>query len=500
MQKALTIEEKDARIAELEAKVASLESELYYLRKKVFGKMSEKNLPSDPMQEPTLFDNEMTISEALAIDVQKAKDEEIITRTITVKAGKDNRKALDTTKLPVEEEHLYPENITEEYVEIAPEVTDTLAIQPAKMYIKRIVRHKFVLKSSLQIKEPEKQTFKIAPLPLAPIHKCMASSSILADIIIEKFFYHMPFYRVIQKYKELGVSISSSTMGDWYAAACEKLKILYDKLKDDVFNSDYIQVDESTLPVIDNEKHRAVKGYMWVVRNANTGDAIYHYDFGSRSTETALKLLKDFNGAIQTDGYQAYDRFEGMKGKKMLGCWAHTRRKFFDALSENKKLAEEGIAFIGKLYQIENETRELSDEERAVRRQRESYQIILDFEVWLQDTSTKVIKNGRMFKAIQYAYGLLPRLSRYVQNGKYNIDNNLIENVIRPLAIGRKNYLFCGNADAAIRAGIIYSLITSCKAAEVEPRIWLEDVLGKLPLYESSGKDVSELLPRNWNK
>ena len=181
MQKALTIEEKDARIAELEAKVASLESELYYLRKKVFGKMSEKNLPSDPMQEPTLFDNEMTISEALAIDVQKAKDEEIITRTITVKAGKDNRKALDTTKLPVEEEHLYPENITEEYVEIAPEVTDTLAIQPAKMYIKRIVRHKFVLKSSLQIKEPEKQTFKIAPLPLAPIHKCMASSSILAD-------------------------------------------------------------------------------------------------------------------------------------------------------------------------------------------------------------------------------------------------------------------------------------------------------------------------------
>ena len=174
----------------------------------------------------------------------------------------------------------------------------------------------------------------------------MASSSLLADIIIEKFHYHLPFYRVIQKYKELGVTISSSTIGDWYAAVCEKLKILYDRLKEDVLNSDYIQVDESTLPVIDNEKHRAVKGYMWVVRDCNTSNVIFHYDMGSRSTSTALKLLKDYKGAIQTDGYQAYERFEGMRDKKMLCCWAHTRRKFYDALQENKKMATEGIEYI----------------------------------------------------------------------------------------------------------------------------------------------------------
>lgn len=119
----------------------------------------------------------------------------------------------------------------------------------------------------------------------------------------------------------------------------------------------YIQVDENTLPVIDNEKHRAVKGYMWVISNANTGDVIFHYDQGSRSTETALKLLKDYKGAIQTDGCRAYDSFEGMKGKTMLGCWAHARRKFFDALNENNHLATEGIEYIAKLYNLESESK-----------------------------------------------------------------------------------------------------------------------------------------------
>lgn len=506
MRDTQSISGKDARIAELEAelekrdsKIATLESQLDWLRKKVFGKMSEKRLPENPMVEPTLFDDVLSESESAAIDVQKAKDEEVVTRTIVVRTNRENRKAIDTSKLHVEEEHIYPKGINEEeYTELEPEVTDSLAIRPAEVYIRRIIRHKYVLKSSHQINDPDKQAFKMAPLHSAPIHKCMASKSILADIIIEKFFYHMPFHRVIQKYRELGVNISSSTMGDWHAAVCEKLKLLYDRLKVDVFNSDYIQVDESTLPVIDNEKHRAVKGYMWVVRNANTGDVIFHYDLGSRSTETALKLLKDYNGAIQTDGYQAYERFEGMKGKKMLGCWAHTRRKFFDALTENKQLATEGIDFIAKLYHIEDQTKDLTYEQRAERRQKEAYPVIRDFELWLQDTSYKVIKSGRMYKAIQYAYGLLPRLRRYVQDGKYNIDNNLIENVIRPLAIGRKNYLFCGNSDSAIRAGIVYSLIASCKASGVEPRKWLEDVLEKMPCYETGNRDIAGLLPKNW--
>ena len=215
MQGTSNIENKDALIAELRAKIASLESELSWLRKKVFGKMSEKKLPVNPMDEPTLFDEVISESESLEIENQKAKDEEVITRTITVKSKRENRKAMDTSNLPVEEQHIYPEGINEEeYTELAPEITDSLAIKPAQIYVKRIVRHKYVLKSSLQIQHPEQQAFKIATLPSSPINKCMASSSLLADIIIEKFHYHMTFYRVIQRYKELGVTISSSTIGD----------------------------------------------------------------------------------------------------------------------------------------------------------------------------------------------------------------------------------------------------------------------------------------------
>ena len=140
------------------------------------------------------------------------------------------------------------------------ENTDTVAIQPARMYVKRIVRHKFVLRSELQIEDPDRQAFLIAPLPETIRPKGMADASLLADILINKYVYHLPFYRQIQKYKELGVKISDSTMNDWYAATCEKLKLLYDILVREVLSRDYIQVDESTLPVIDNEKHRAVKG------------------------------------------------------------------------------------------------------------------------------------------------------------------------------------------------------------------------------------------------
>ena len=472
----LTPDDKDARIAELEAEIAKLRNELDWLRKKIFGKMSEKHLPLDACAEPTLFDDQLSEQEHAAIEAQNAKDEQIITKIITVKTSNGNRSAIDTSKLEVKEEHLYPDGINQQdYRELEPEITDSLAILPAQVYIKRIIRHKYVLKSNLQIQHPQEPAFKIAPLPPAPIYKCMASGSILADIVIDKFFYHLPFYRVIQKYKELGVSISSSTIGDWHAAVCEKLKLLYDKLKEEVLRSDYIQVDESTLPVIDNEKHRAVKGYMWVVRDANSGNVIFHYDHGSRSTETALKLLKDYQGTIQTDGYQAYDRFEGMQGKLMLGCWAHARRKFVEALNENKTLASKGIEYIAALYKIESDAAQINlpAAQLAAKRQAEAYPVILDFEDWMQQISARVLKNGRMWRAIQYTYGLLPRLRRYVRDGKYNIDNNLIENAIRPLAIGRKNYLFCGNTDSAIRAGIVYSLIASCKAAQIEPRAWL---------------------------
>ncbi|MCW4001522.1 MAG: IS66 family transposase [Candidatus Bathyarchaeota archaeon] len=482
----------------LRKRVVTLEDQLYWLRKKVFGKMSEKNLPLDPavLSEPTLFGEEMTEEEKAALEAEVAKANAAELKVIKVKTfERKPRKAIDTGNLEVKEEHIYPEVANkEDYTELDPEITEVLVYVSEQLYVRRIIRHKLVLKSNLQIKDPERNVFEMAPLPAMPLPKCMASASLLTDIIIQKFFYHMPFYRVIQKYKELGDTISNSTMNDWYAATCEKLKLLYDILKREVLSKDYIQVDESTLPVIDNEKHRAVKGYMWCTRAVEDHQVVFHYDMGSRGYETARKLLRGYRGTIQADGYGAYDQFEGDPRIQVIGCWAHARRKFSDAIEEDNRKASEGLIYINKLYHIENEAREAGTSAEALKdkRRKESYPVILEFEKWMYDTVSKVSENSRMGKAISYTLPLLPRLSRYVNDGRFRIDNNLVENAIRPLALGRKNFLFCGNHDAAIRAAIIYSLIGSCKAAGVDPRQWMERTC--LCVYPDARKTRMHLL------
>lgn len=163
-------------------------------------------------------------------------------------------------------------------------------------------------------------------------------------------------------------------------------------------------------------------------------------------------------------------------------------------------MAAEAIFYIRKLYKVEEDADNavLSPDERKEQRLKISYPTLRDFEKWMEDTYTNVLPKSKLGVAIAYTYSLLPRLSRYVNDGRVNIDNNLIENAIRPLALGRKNYLFCGNDASAFRAAIVYSLISTCKAAGVEPREWMEDVLRKLPYCHRDGKDISELLPRTW--
>ena len=495
-----------AEIERLKQKVSALENQLYWLRKKMFGKMSEKNLPLDPsvLSEPTLFDEPLSEEERAALDAEIKKTEELESKTIQVKSyDRKPRKAIDTSNLETREEHIYPDiDNRDDYAEMPPEVTETLVYVPAQIYVLRTFRHKFVLKSSLQIKDPDRKAFEIAPLPATPLPKCMASVSLLTDIILQKFIYHMPFYRVIQKYKELGVSISDSTMNDWYAATCEKLKPLYDILKCEVLSKTYIQVDESTLPVIDNEKHRAVKGYMWCTRAVESNLVAFHYDMGSRSYETARRILSGYHGTIQTDGYDAYDQFENDPHIQVIGCWAHVRRKWCDALDEDRRIASEALVYINRLYHIENEAKEakITGDDLREKRRKESYPVICQFEKWMNETAYKVSENSRIGNALKYTYPLLPRLGRYVNDGSLLIDNNLVENAIRPLALGRKNYLFCGNHAAAIRAAIVYSLVDSCKALDVDPRAWMEDVLLRITTCGNDRNALRELLPDKWQK
>ena len=500
------VSEDKVTIASQRDEIAKLLDTLAYLRKKQFGQMSEKRLPLDPAQ-LTLFDQkEMTEEEkaALVHDVEKA--EETITFSVTRKA-KPSRKPLDDSKLPVQEVHIYPDGTTDEdgnlkpeYVEIGTEESRTLETVPASVYIKNTIRHKVILRSDVESKLPEEREILIAPLPLQPVFRCLAGASTLTDIIIGKFMYHLPFYRQIQQYKEAGIVISDSTMGEWYEAAVERLKLLYDLHRKRILQSEYIQVDESVVPVIDNEKHKARKGYEWCVRDGLTGDVMFYYDGGSRGGKVARELLGNYKGNAQTDGYEGYDQFEPMEGITMYGCWAHARRKFVDALETDRKHATEAIVYIRKLYEVESKADEakLSPEERRAKRLETSYPTIQVFEKWMLDIYPTALPKSKIGMAISYTYTLLPRLSRYVNDGRINIDNNLIENAIRPLALGRKNWLFCGNDASAYRAAIVYSFISTCKNAGIEPRIWMEDVLTKIPYYLRDGKDLSELLPRRW--
>ena len=473
-----------AKKNELEEALASLQAQNAWLRRKVFGSsMSEKHLPLDPnVLEPTLFDTPLPEAEQKKLDEEVRQMEEQNAKAIEVKAHKrEVRKPVLAGNLPVKENHIYPDGVQDnpDYVEIGTEVTDKVAVIPGQLFIDRTVRHKFVLKSKLQIEDPD---------------------SLLADIFIGKFVYHLPFYRQIQKYKEMGAMFSDATIGDWFAAVCTKLRPLYDALRKEVLQSKYIQVDESTIPVIKEEKPRkAAKEYMWAVRDALGGAVYFHYDHGSRSGETCRKLIGGYVGTMQTDGYEVYEAYENAPGKRLIGCWAHARRKFVEALDEDKKHASEALVYIGKLYKIEDEMREAELDADVIRerRQKEAYPIIQDFERWLDAVSTGMSSKSLIGQAVSYAYVLLPRLSRYVLDGRYQIDNNGIENAIRPLALGRKNYLFAGNHAAAVRAAIAYSFIASCKAVGVDVRTWLVDVLGQIPSYKGPWRD---LLPAHWHK
>ena len=252
------------KVSDLDRKIAAKDNRIAYLEKQLYGQRTEKHLPVNPdALQLSLFQNAVDPEEQKRLDAEAAKDEAAREKLIHIKEhDRQVRKVMDASRLPVREEHLYPEmENPEDYREIGePEVTESLVLVPQQMYIRRLVRHKMVLRSSAELADADRRVFAIAPLPPAPLHKCMASESVLADIILQKFLYHMPFYRVIQRYREMGVTVSDSTMGDWYAAVCGKLKILYDRLKAEVLSCNYIQVDESTIPVIDNEKRKTRKG------------------------------------------------------------------------------------------------------------------------------------------------------------------------------------------------------------------------------------------------
>lgn len=492
-------------IEEKDEKIKKLTDQLSWFRLKYWKPSTERYIPQDPSQLRIDFEGLDMLPEEK--EYAQAAEKEVISYE-RVKPEKEKKQAV---RLPLSEDYrreievIEPEGIDENWVRINVEVTEVLNLKPGELYVRRIERPVYALKKDLLAQNEEQESGKsirIASLPDdLPLKKSNADASLLVDIELGKYLYHLPFHRIIAIYKQLGVSIPASTMNGWHKDTCDLLRALYDRLKEIVLSSDYIQVDESTIPVINNEKQKAVKAYLWVVRSVIDKLVFFHYDNGSRAKKVVVELLRDFKGAVQSDGYGAYHIYENKKGVLLLGCWAHARRKFEEARQEDKSGAEYALGQISLLYKVETmaDDQNLDDQQRAELRRRLAYPILQAFEKWIESYYPKALPTGRMGRALKYTYSIYRRLVRYHLDGKYKLDNNLIENSIRGMAIGRKNYLFCGNHDSAENAAIMYSLIETCKALDVDPREWMTDVLKRISRYNNDYRlDLADLLPHNW--
>lgn len=492
------------QLAGLQQKIDQLLSQIAWFTRQFYGRKSEKLSKLEPNQ-LNLFETAQQERERIEeIELERIEAEKQILKSATTKTSvRTNRKLLEG--LPVIEVVIEPENIDKEkYKRIGEERTRTLEFEPGRLFVKEIVRPKYGLKDNLALPTQEAPSIVIAPLPLLPIYKGLAGASLLSEIILQKYEYHLPFYRQVKQFHHLGVKIPSNTLNGWFKPTCELLKPLYDVLKQEVLNTDYIQVDETTLPVINKESHYAKKEYLWMVRAVMQNLVFFHYDEGSRSGQTAYSLLKSYSGYLQSDGFSAYNVFEENEHICLISCMAHIRRRYESALDENKSLAEYALKQIQQLYQIERmaDEQNLSFEERYKMRDNLSRPILLSFEKWMEKTYPTVLPKSRMGEAISYSYSLWSRMKNYLKDGRLKIDNNLAENVIRPIAISRKNFLFCGNHEAAQNTAIVCSLLASCKESGVNPREWLNDIIEKMPYLQRSGNEATlkALLPNNWQK
>lgn len=397
--------------------------------------------------------------------------------------------------LPVEETVLEPEEDTTGMKCIGKEVTDQLEYDPGKLFIKRIIRPKYIKDVD---QETEKCAGVIAELPDFPIEKGIAGLGLLAQIMINKFVDHLPIYRQIEMFKREGVKIPSSTINGWQESVCTLLSPLYETLRHRVLSQGYLQVDETPLPVLDkSKKGKTHQGYHWVYHSPLENTILVDYRHG-RSREGPKILLKDYKGYLQTDGYKVYDIFAKNPDITHLNCMAHARRGFEQALDYDKTRAEYAMGSFQKLYAIERLAKEenMTPDQRKELRLDKALPILNEFGKWIVETYKTSLPKSPMGKATAYCIPRWDNLIGYLYDGHLEIDNNLVENAIRPIALGRKNYLFAGSQRGAERAAMFYSFFGTCKKNIVNPFEWLKSTLERIPSHKAN--KLHELLPQNF--
>lgn len=453
------------------AEIEYLKYELSNLKRIIFGAKSEKFKTADSSYQGNLFDQG---EEDKEVEEEPEEVKEVITYERTKGKKKHPGRNKLPSHLPVEEIIIEPHQDTTGLVKIGEQITETLDYTPASLTIRRIIRPKYAKKSG--------EGVLIGTLPSRPINKGIAEASLLAHIIVSKFVDHLPFYRQIQRFKrDYEWMVSSSTINAWFIACCTLLEPLYEVLEKQLLSSGYIQADESPIKVQDSNKATGIhQGYQWVYQSPEIKVVLFKYRKG-RGMHGPKETLGLYQGYLQCDGYKVYDKIGKSPDIHLVGCLVHARRKFFEAKDNDHKRAEHVLLVFKLIYKHEKKTKEMSSNERGVYRNQHIRPLLLELRKWIDNQVLKVLPKSPIGKAMTYFVNQWPKLIAILDSGKLELDNNLIENKIRPLALGRKNYLFAGSHQAAQRIAMMYSFLATCKANDVNPFNWFKNTLQVIP-------------------
>ncbi len=480
----LQLAERDAELKRRELKIQQLTLELAHHKRIRFGCKSETFSPEqrDLFVEASYEDGAAIIAE---LEQQKPP------------ASPRQYKRTGRNPLPPElpriEHRHEPESCTcvdcgRALVKIGEDISEQLDVEPARFFVHRHIRPQYACRTC--------ETITAAPVPAAIIDGGLAAPGLHAWILIQKYLDHLPLYRIEKISDRHGVPIARSTLAQWVGQLGVSLQPLVDRLTALLLQGQVLHADETPVQQLDPGQGKTKRAYMWAYRSNDLEGSpqIVVFDYQtSRSGQHARDFLREWRGHLMVDDYSGYKALF-QKGVTELACLAHCRRKFFDLhAAGGHAVAEEALQRISELYAVEAQTREGSEEARRALRQQEALPKLNALHDWLIAQRLKTADGSGLARAIDYSLKRWPALIRYVDSGILPIDNNMVENAIRPITLGRRNWLFTGSERAGCRAAAIQSLLATAKLNGLEPYAWLKDVLEKLPTWPYSR--IDELLP-----
>lgn len=479
-------------IASHEDKIASHEALIAKLQRMLYGQSRERFEAETPSIQLQLeFCEEMTPEEISGIEAiinqkkQAVKQKEVSPKAVSKRMQLPKHLSVEVTVLE-------PEGDLSQMKKIGQEAAEYLDYSPARHFVRRIVRPVYAPIA-------KEGSFAVAVVPDSVFEKSLVTTSTVAHLLYSKFVLHLPIDRLLKVFHREKIEVKSNTIYNWVRMGIERLEVLYDYKFRQLAHKKYLQVDETTLKILESEKKGATHlGYFWVFNDPLTGSSLFKYEKG-RGAEFPQEILKDFRGYLQTDGYAGYLQLGKSQDVVHVACWAHARRKFEEALKSDTKTAEIAMALIQELYSIERQAREgqLSADQRKELRIEKSLPVYNLLGKFIASNLQKALPKSTIGKALRYSFDRWAELGVYINNGLLEIDNNLVENAIRPVALGRKNWLFAGTHESAQRLAMMYTFMADCKKHNVNPEQWLSHVLEKI--LSTNIQELHLLLPENFN-